>query len=274
MAKSLASKSKADAQPAASTAVVESNPGSGGAADMFRRRADVVESKPVEPLFQRSPYVQFVSTKGQAFMKCVPFIPDLAEGDPVLIRPEPASPRKLNPMRFWLAQWFQHFSHVDTDGYIVRSVFDVEEAKRDPATGTEKLVEHVETVLLVIEPNGDITPARCTFKSTKVNAAHAAISAIHAAGSAEWPNLSPDHRATLAIPDAPLRVVTAVSLKSGTGRGSGFKYVAANGMPKPTTVGEAQALQARFADPAFNRLCNAVLKSWEERCDEIRNAAE
>lgn len=245
--------------------VVESNPGAGALMDPNA----ATQFQVADPLYQRTPYVQFISNKSPNFGLLSVQVRDLQDGDPVLILPEPEKPRKLNPLRFYLLNAFQHFSKVDNTGRIEYSVLNADDAKASP----DKLAEHVETVILVVEPDG-ITPARCTFKTTKVNAAHTALAAVKQAASAEWGGLSADHKATLAIPDPRFRFTTTVNLRRGTGRSSGYAYVAASGAIQPCTAGDARLVAEFSADPAQMKLLNAVIAAWQERKSDVMNRVD
>lgn len=252
---SLASKSKA-------VVPVESNPGTGLPVG-FEGGGMAVSA----PVFQRTPYVLFVSTKGQTFARLAPQIPGLQDGDPVLVRDEKGL--KLNPFKFYLIDAFQHFSVVDNQGAIVKSMFDVERAREDKIN---KWNEHIEAVILVVD--GDtLTPARCTFKTTKTAAAHAAVSAAKVAADAEaWGALSAEHKTSLAVPTHWARYITTATLKRGTSKG-GFAFVAANGFVTPTGLSDWNLLSEAFKDDSFRKLCEAVGDRHRERVEEIKSKA-
>ncbi len=240
--------------------LLESNPGAGLPASML---AEV--SHPVAPLFQQTPYVSFVSLKGSAYGKLAPFFPDMQEGDPILILPDPARPVKLDPLRFYLVHAKTHYSEVDQNGQIIRSTFNIDEARAD-----RSLKEHVEGVVLVCLDTG-LVPARVTFKSTKVKAAWTAINTHEAAKDTEaWGKLSPEHAATLVCPDPRFRYTTTVKMSYGNvSRSSGFKFTLATGFAKPSTVADWQAITKAFSDEAFCKLCDAVVGGWKSRIGDI-----
>lgn len=259
---SLASRAKGNKTPPA-TLPVESNPGAG--LPVGFSGSGIVAAA---PLYQRTPYVLFISTKGKTFAEVARHISDLQEGDPVLLQGENVYPIKLNPFRFYLISAFQHFSQVDNLGQITRTILDADRAREDKAS---KWVEHVETVLLVKLSHGALVPARCTFKSTKTNAIHAAIAEVNAAADAEsWAAKSPEHKASLAVPHPWARVLTTVTLKRGTSKSSGFSFVAAGGFVTPTGLADWQSLASAFQDPAFRQLCEAVNQRHNERVAEIK----
>lgn len=260
MTTSLASKRKtANLVPAS---MPESNPGTGLPVGFSGGGIAVAT-----PIYQRTPYVLFVSTKGQTFAEVARRLPGLQDGDPVLLRDEGTPPVRLNPFRFYLISAFQHFSLVDNQGKITRTILDVEKAREDTAN---KWTEHVECVLILKLTDGELVPSRATFKSTKTNAIHKAIEGVQAAGnSEEWAQLSPEHKASLAVPHAWARVLTTVTLKRGTSRG-GFSFVAANGYCEPSGLADWQGLAAAFQDQDFRKLCEAVNLRHNERVAEIK----
>jgi hypothetical protein len=257
MAKSLASKSN-------EMIPVESNPGAGLPAGYGGGNITVSS-----PIYQSSPYVQFISTKGQAFAEVARRIPDLQDSDPVLLRGADTPPVRLNPLRFHLIAAFQHFSVVDSMGQIVKSTLDVDSAREDRAY---KWLEHIESVILVCLGDGGLCPARCTFKTTKTNAAHTAIAALNQAGNPdEWAKQGPDYRASLPAPYAWARFTATVTLTRGTAKGSGFKFAAAKSFITPTGLADWQALAAAFQDEGFKRIAKPVMSRHNERVAVIKS---
>ena len=242
---------------------VESNPGAGLPVG-YDGGGITVSS----PIYQASPYVQFISAKGQTFSEVARRIPDLQDSDPVLIRGADAPPVRLNPMRFHLIAAFQHFSVVDSVGQIVKSTLDVDFARGDKV---EKWLEHVESVIIVCLGDGSVCPARCTFKTTKTNAIHTAIAALNqATDHDEWAKQGPDYRASLAAPHAWARFTATVTLTRGTAKGSGYKYAAAKSFITPTGLADWEALAAAFQDVAFKRVADAVMTRHNARIAEIK----
>lgn len=239
---------------------VESNPGTGLPVGFGGDLPAVVS-----PMYQRTPYVLFVSPKGQTFSKVAQKIPDLQDGDPILVCGD--SYTRLNPFRFYLIQAFQHFSIVDSQGQITETTLDREKAKADTI---RRWLEHVETVLIVILPDGSLVPATCTFKSTKVNAAHKATEELRkAANTEEWAALSPEHKASAIAPWPYARFVATVTTKRGTSK-NGFAFVAANAFTRPTGLADWQALGDAFKDAEFKKLCEAVFYRYQDRIADIK----
>ncbi len=217
------------------------------------------------PQFVMSPYVVFAHPMAKTlYPKILSSCPGVEEGDPVLILPEPANPVHLNPYKFYLVHAWQHFSTLDNIGNIVKMTLDAEKARRD-----KDWKEFIETVVIVQTPTG-LVPARCTFKTTKANAAHRGIEARVTAAGADWSKKSPEHAASLAMPEPWMRFTCTVRLKKATGRGSGFNYVAATSVINPTGVADWQALKELFEDEKRAKLCAYVVDQYYQRVNEVK----
>lgn len=241
----------------------ESNPGANLPA-VFGGSTELAVGSPV---FTGTPYVSFVSVKAPAFAQLQLALPDLDDGDPVMIRPQPSKPVRLSPFRFYLIQAFQHFSVVDTQGTILRTTLDPEKAK--VATQQGKYVEHIETVVLACLPDG-LVPARCTFKSTKANAAHRAVEARRMAETEEWAKQGPEYKASLVCPMPWARFTTTVQLKAGTSKSTGYRYVAANGRITPSGAGDWTQLGEFFKEKENIALSEAVAEAFQSRVDDVK----
>lgn len=240
--------------------VVESNPGTGLPVGFTGGPVQVAA-----PLVQRTPFVIFVSTKGQTFAKVAQQIPDIQDGDPVLCRGD--SYTRLNPFKFYIISAFQHFSKVNGQGEIFETILDAEQAREEKGQWSE----HIETLLVVILPSGELVPATCTFKTTKTNAAHTAIDNLKKAeDAAEWSKLSAEHKASAAVPAAYARFVVTVTLKRGTAKKSGFPFVAANAFVRPTGLADWDSFATFLKDPEKKRLCEAVYNRFTDRCEDIK----
>lgn len=218
----------------------------------------------VAPLHSLTAYVSFVSLKSPAFQKVAPYFPHLKEGEPVLFTPDDA-PIRLDPFRFILAHAKAHYSEIDGEGKIVRTSFSRDEAAKD-----KTLQEHVEAMILVIIGE-KLVPARCTFKGTKVKAGWIAISALEIAKEGDkWSKISPDHKASLVVPDPRVRYSTTVTMSFGNvSRSSGHKYTVASGFAKPTTAPDWQLLATFLPREDFRAAADAVFAAWKDRLAEI-----
>lgn len=230
------------------------------------------ESMPMivpDELYQRSPYVLFVHPRGANFAELKQSIPSLAEGDAVLIR-SGVAPVKLSdlPFKFLLVRADRYFAQVDATGAIIRVTRDVENARKDKFSWKD----HYETVLFVVLPDG-LVPARCTFKTTKTNAAAAALKALVEAQTPEWADRSAAHKATLAIPEPRFRFTTTVTLRRSTGLTSGVPYTAANAIVQPLSGAEWAQLATALADDNFKATCVQINEEFERRLEYV-NAKE
>lgn len=251
---------------AAEANIIPSNPGAGLPVG-FNGPAPLAVS---DSLWQPSAYVQFISRKGQAFATVAAHVPGLDEGDPVLIRGEKVKPIKLNPFRFYLIGAFQHFSAVDGMGTITKTVLSKDAVQSDPGT---KYLEHLETCIIVLA-DGELVPARCTFKSTKINPAHTAVSTLREATETEnWASRGEAYKLSCSVAQPWGRFFTTVTLKRGVSRANGFAYVAAGGFVTPTGPVEWKALADFFEGEENQKLCDAAYRRWEERVREIKQKA-
>lgn len=249
--KSLASETNA--------AVVESNPGAGLPVAFLQDTAIEVAA----PIFQGTPYVSFVSSRGSGYVRLSSILPDLEEGSPVLILPQPEKPVLLDPFRYYLVASKYHYSEVDNRGEIVRSTFD-----RDKAKGDRQLLEHVEAIILVVLSDR-IVPATCTFKTTKLSGIQPAIEAFTTASTPEWGALSAEHKASLIVPDPRFRFVTTVRMRPGTSRSTGNNYIAAQGIVRPTGAADWKAIADWLKDQANRERVTAVKARFSRRLQEV-----
>ena len=208
------------------------------------------------PVFQQTPYVQFLNAKSPSYPKVVAALPDAQEGDPILMGEKPV---RLDPMRFSLIRAKAHYSEVTADGTVLRSTSDPERAATD-----KKLAEHIECVLLVVTPDG-LVPCRCQFKGARLKAVRNALDALKEASSPEWGKKSKDHEASLVATDPRFRFTSTVRITFQTSRTNGFKYALATSVAKPTGVADWKQIGEFFASEDNRKLCEAVVESWRER---------
>ena len=222
----------------------------------------------IGPAYSVSPYVTFVSLKSPLFAKVAGAFPNLNEGEPVLFEGEQMT--KLDDMTFYLIKASAHWSVCDPNGEIIKSYLDKDEgAKRRKETR-----EHVETVLLV-QVKDRLVPARCTFKTTKTRAAFTAWQTKDTAKSEIWASLSPEHKATLVVPDPRFRYKTTVKLQFGIiSKSSGMKMTLAAGIVKPTTVADWGMLSKWLKDEATMKSLELCMVQFGERLDMITAKSE
>jgi hypothetical protein len=211
-----------------------------------------------------TPYVAFAYVKAKKWPEMSAAIPGLREDEPVLVRG--SSYTRLAPFKFFLLSGHQHWAErARSDGTLLAA------SLTDPGR-TDKRKEVVEAALLVFLPDGSVTPARCSFKSTKAPAAKAAVKARDEAGLPEWANRSPAHADTLRYPRPWMRFVTTVALTPRTvrtGENAGNTYTLANGVVTPTSRAEADALAKHLQDATQHGLVRDVLVAHDERVAEV-----
>jgi hypothetical protein len=235
---------------------VESNPGGW---------LNIPPPEIASPPNSRTSYVTFVSNKSASFGLMLVSIPDLADGDPVLVQPEPLLPVKLSPFRFfWPGLAFQHWSALDESGQITETV--LEDPGRDSGMG-----EHIEACILVIHGNA-LIPARCTFKTTKTGAFHAANEALRVASTPAWADISAAHRATLSAPAPWLRFTTTVTVVPYLSKSTGRTSKIGRGKANPSTPADWQMIGEFFRNEDNVKLTTLVQSAWERRVEEIKRA--
>lgn len=230
---------------------------------MFAGAAPVIDVG--EQLDKSSPYIVFASTRSESYGELAAKLPGLQDSDPVLVRPAPLMPLKLQPYRFYLMNARSYFVIFDNAGLPVRSTRD-----KSKTTGDSAWKDVIETVVLAVTPEG-ISPARCTFKTTKVKPARIAVDTLKLAQSEAWGKMTAAHQATLAVPHAQLRFTVTVSLKPGTSRTTGNRYVAANGVAQPTGIGDWKQVSEWWNDAANQAQLAECVKGWERRCQELKD---
>jgi hypothetical protein len=245
---------------------VESNPGGW--------LAPAPEPNVIAPPNTRTAYVTFASGKAKSFPRMVQAIPDLAEGDPVLVLPEPMLPVKLSPFRFFFPGYaFQHWTASDEDGAIIAtSLADPgrDAAIVDPKTGKDTYYgEHIEACLLVIH-GAKLVPARATFKTTKTNGIHAALDALKVAKKPEWADISPAHKATLMAPAPWLRFTVTVTVGPYLSKSTGRTSRVAKGKANPATAADWQMVREFFEGEGNAALTETVQQAWSRRVEEIK----
>lgn len=225
-----------------------------------------------DPLFQPTAYTLFVSQKGQNFGQMMISIPDLQDGDPVLVEGPSAKPVKLNPFRFYLITAFQHFSVVDQTGMILKSTTVPTYVKEHPE---DKWNEHIETVLIAVvrgDEGARLVPCRCTFKTTKCKAAYKALEARkQAENPVLWERLSPEHKASLIATEPWARYTATVTLKRMTSKASGFAYVAADSFIVPTGVADWKLLSEYFREQKNHDACSAMTEAHSKRVAIVKS---
>ncbi len=230
------------------------------------------QSEIAAPLVTGTPYVSFVSSKAPTFPGILAQVPALQDGDPVLF--EAGQPTLLAPMRFYYhGIAFQHYSKVNAKGEILEATQDTQEAEEHNKTASDndKYREHVEAVLLLMLPDR-VLPCRCTFKTVKTSAFHAANKALQEAAGPRWKDRGVDFAASLQAPHPWLRFCTMVKIRRGTSRGNGNPFAAADGIIQAATVADWTLLRALFEKGSA--ALEKVVDDHNERVEKVRECME
>ncbi len=193
----------------------------------------------VLPESTRTPYVSFIYAKSKNYSTFLQQIPDLKEGEPVLVRPEPHIPVILRPFRYFLLSCTQYWGDFNkSTGALVRS-----SAVKQPAP----FKETVEALILVIH-EGKLVPACVRFKATTCPAWAPAKRAFEASKLASWAKLSPDHAFTAKIPQPWARFVTSANRTLKPNRETQELYPTMEAVSNPTSASELDHVVNFFQD--------------------------
>ena len=268
---SLASQLSKPAAPVAppATAVAPATPTSTAVAvpcDLFTNPDTDTAIQVGDRAFTTPPYVVFAHPLAKVWQRILAAVPDVQEGDPVLVLPEPHRPVKLAPFRFLLIAARHYFADVDTSGEILAATWERPEEWSDPRK------EHVESAVIVLLPDRAV-PATARWKTTKCPAAHRAVDAVRLAGTPAWARISADHAASMSAPDPRQRAVMTVRFDRKTSKSSGRLNIIADATVAPTSAGDAGLIKALFTDPAGTKTANAVASTFQRRVEEITRIA-
>lgn len=217
--------------------------------------------------FTRTPYATFCSTKSKSWGRLAIALPGLEDSDAVLVMPEPDMPIKLAPFRFSLVTARQFFAVMDQEGQIESCCLN----KQLPG-----MKEFIESILVVLTPDGKSVAARMTWKTTKCAAAHKAIAALKMCETPKWGTLSEAHKQSLSAPHAWMRYTATSKLgptrTSKSGPGAGYTYRAADAVILPTGPTEWMALSHVLTDKDAREVFAKVGEAYERRMRELEEA--
>lgn len=217
----------------------------------------------VPPTVSRVPFVIFATPKSSLWGKVTAACPGVQDGDPVLMRPEPATPLRLVPFRFNLVNANQYWAVTADDGTLVKTF-----QEKPDVPG--KIDEYIETVLLVYTADG-IVCARCTWKNTKLPAIHLAAKALSLAATDEWAKQGPDYAASVRAPKPFMRFTCSATPVVRTARTSGRRYVTTAGQIVPISTGDLEKLSAYFGDVESKPRMAQVAEHYARRLDEVKS---
>lgn len=161
-------------------------------------------------------------------------IPGLQDGDAVLF--EDGAPRKVTPLVFFLLDIHQYWCVLDAE-YKPRKVWTVK--PEDSTYYGSRVVETLSTAILV-QHGGELIPCTARFTGAMCQGVYKAKDcAIRDAASPEWAANSPDHAATLSIPQPNLRFKSELTVRPKKAK-SGYMYHISDVKISPTSAGDAK----------------------------------
>ncbi len=214
----------------------------------------------VQDFGEGTSYAVFAHPRSPSWATLSAAIPGLKEADVVIVRPKPLPPVKVDSPRFFLLKAKQFWAKFDNNGAMVKAWAE------KPAGRTDDVID---TIVMLLLPDGSAEPARMRFKTTKSGPAKVAAAAKEACQEPEWGETSASHKAALAAPYPWMRVVTSVTTKPRTSRGSGNAYVQAEGTAHPATPNDWLALEAFFKREDYEDVLDGLTAAHNDRLAEI-----
>jgi len=183
-----------------------------------------------------SNYVAFMHRDKGKWSDVIAKIPGLGDGDAVLFGD--GEPVKLSPFTFWLLDVIQYWciKGGPPDYKPTKSWF----AKPDSDKFNGQRINEVLSAMILVQHGEEIIPATIRVQDAMCQGLYTAKeTAVNGAASPEWGKLSPDHAATLVIPQPNLRFKTRLTWHPKKGRG-GFTYFVSRADIIPTSAGDAK----------------------------------
>lgn len=208
-----------------------------------------------------TPYVGFLSTKSQRFGEVRDAIPGASDGTVYYAGPT-GEYKKISNFKFHLLAADRLWVQRDDANKPIKAT------RENPGDYSSPLKDNVETIIAVYLDDGSLVPALCTFNTAKSKAGLAAIKGLQDSQTPAWGEKSADHKETLKIPLPNFRSVTHVqtSVKSAK---NGRKMIAASGVAKPTTLGEAKQAVEGMSQESFTKQFEQVKRAFASRLAEL-----
>lgn len=205
-----------------------------------------------------APYVGFVSSKSPNFASLITDLGGVKpEGTPYL--GVNGKNVVLSPFRFLIFTGFRSWVSRDNTNKLTGVSFE-------QPTGKTALRDNVEAVIWVF--SGDtVIPSVTSLRSAKADAATKGLIAVAEAGTASWGEKSPDHKASLIIPQPFARVTVTAHPYNDTAK-SGFAFSGFRPTITPTSAGDFQILTKAMKDPQFQALHEAAMAEYNRRIAE------
>jgi len=189
---------------------------------------DVIE---ITPTFS-TPFLVFAQPAAKEQWKTlVTKFPTIEDGDPVLMFPDPEPAIKLDQIRCTVMKMEQYFATRD----LSRGGVEKDRFKKPGPDRAERLI-----IAMIIYLNDRAVPCTCIAKTVKCAAFHDIYNELKRMSDPEkqldWVKQSASHKLAWEKCDAPFARITAtISIRGGTGRGSGMAYAATKVSITPST---------------------------------------
>lgn len=196
------------------------------------------------------PYLVFAQPKAeQQFRFLMSHFPDIEDGDPVLMYPEPQKPVRIVPLKCTIVAAKQYFAQRDPSGKELAW----------SSTAKPGWAERILTAMILYW-EGKALPCTCTFKTTKCAAAHAIVDEINKCQEPEWANKGPEYKQAATVCSTPFtRIVATITVAGKTSRKTNLSYKITKPVIAPSGPTEWQMLGALLKDnmTAFKDIADA-----------------
>ena len=180
-------------------------------------------------------------------------LPNLADGDAVLQRPQPLPPLILSPLRLTFIDALQYWLQKTSAGQPIPGTYTT----KNPAPGSKTprgWFEEIIACCIVYLPTSvgtlEAVPCSALFKTVKCSSAATLVLGIKASSKLDWAGLSERHKAAFAFCVRPyLRVVGVIKSQPPRTGASGNPYVASTCHVEPSGAPEWTAVQKLLEDP-------------------------
>jgi hypothetical protein len=200
------------------------------------------------------PYLAFSQPAArEQWQTFVRHFPDLEDGDPVMVFPEPQKPVKIDNLKLTVLAAQQYFAVRDPAGKELERHF-----KNGP-----KRAERVWAAIIVYLKDQAV-PCTCLFKSTKCGCVPTITAEIEAAGKPSWMENGTNHKLAYNAMSAPFaRVVGEVQIAGKTGKSSGLSFRLTKAVTRPSGP-EEWALLSKVTTSQLHELAQAYSNRLEE----------
>lgn len=208
-----------------------------------------------------TPYLSFAQPAAKdQWSQFMRKFPDIEDGDPVLVFPEPEPMIRPNPLKMTIVAAKQYYATRDVSKGGI-------ELDRFSKPGKDR-AERIFAALIVYLPDVAV-PCTCVFKTVKCACAQTISAEIERASSPDWIKNGAEFEMAVAACASPFsRVVGTVSINSKTGRGTGMPYRVARATVAPSGPNEWKLLAALQTDEGMKKM-QAVADAYNNRLAEL-----